>query len=402
MANADLNIKLSPELLLQQSQEMLSLKTEYESLFQNTLSDLQGVNSSWSEFLSNNFTAKIQSAQKSFSGVETMLQNGAYAASLAANGLSSIDSSLSKFISSAQLGLSSGGNATNFGSERLNKVIDMWLCTDELGKKEAKLAVKATADLVVDVIGIPYNVGKIGTNLLKGNYLGAISDLKGMVDSTVNTAQDAAALASLGIGRTTSLFSGNDKYRQLFYEEAAELQKTEGLTGAMESADMPDWAVNISKGMDVVGDTAGVIGKGVGFVGDVSEASKVFSSDILTKETKVGYAKDLIFSQLGFSNTDYSNGTVLGSMQNETGFLGNIKNIHDWTNGFFEKDMEGVLTSKVDITDIYKDSKETVENIIGLVTGDPTLVTDGLDSTTSKIADSLLGVRETVVPWTVR
>jgi uncharacterized protein YukE len=70
-------IELTPELLLEQSQEMASLCSAYENLFANVSSDLNGINGSWSDLLSNNFSVKIGSAQKLFSGALTMLRNSA-------------------------------------------------------------------------------------------------------------------------------------------------------------------------------------------------------------------------------------------------------------------------------------------------------------------------------------
>lgn len=87
-------LELTPELLLQQSQEMSSLKAEYEALLNAMVSDLKGINDSWSERLSSNFSAKIQSAQKSFSGVLTMLGNGSSAIYLAVKKLKEKDSQL--------------------------------------------------------------------------------------------------------------------------------------------------------------------------------------------------------------------------------------------------------------------------------------------------------------------
>ena len=51
-------LELTPELLVQQSQEMMTLKAQYETLFENLLKDLQGMNASWSPNLSNNFAGK--------------------------------------------------------------------------------------------------------------------------------------------------------------------------------------------------------------------------------------------------------------------------------------------------------------------------------------------------------
>ena len=69
--------ELTPELLLEQSQEMFSLCSAYENLFGSISSDLNGINGSWSDLLSNNFAGKIGSAQKTFSGALTMFHNSA-------------------------------------------------------------------------------------------------------------------------------------------------------------------------------------------------------------------------------------------------------------------------------------------------------------------------------------
>ena len=69
--------ELRPEVLMEQSKEMRTLSNAYESLFESVSSDLQGMNDYWSELLSNNFSGKISSAQKAFSGALVMLQNSA-------------------------------------------------------------------------------------------------------------------------------------------------------------------------------------------------------------------------------------------------------------------------------------------------------------------------------------
>lgn len=87
-------LEISPERLLQQSQQMLQLKMSYEDLMEKLLADITGINGSWSRLLANNFSAKIADAQKSFSGVADMLQNGASAAAMAAETLSQGDMTL--------------------------------------------------------------------------------------------------------------------------------------------------------------------------------------------------------------------------------------------------------------------------------------------------------------------
>jgi len=87
---SDLN-QLDTGLLLSQSQEMLSLKAAYESLFANITQDLQGINANWSSLLANNFAGKISSAQRSFTGALGMLQNSAGSAAMVANAFSEFD-----------------------------------------------------------------------------------------------------------------------------------------------------------------------------------------------------------------------------------------------------------------------------------------------------------------------
>ena len=57
-------VQLTPAQLLAQSQEMLSLQKDYESLFQETSTLLNQINGNWSANLANNFLGKITSAQK--------------------------------------------------------------------------------------------------------------------------------------------------------------------------------------------------------------------------------------------------------------------------------------------------------------------------------------------------
>ena len=69
--------ELTPELLLEQSQEMTSLCGDFENLFASISADLKGANDSWSDLLAHNFSGKINSAQKAFMGALTMMRNSA-------------------------------------------------------------------------------------------------------------------------------------------------------------------------------------------------------------------------------------------------------------------------------------------------------------------------------------
>lgn len=89
------NIKLTPEELLSQGEMMENLRNEYEQLFSGVSNILEQTNENWSENLAHNFSGKIASAQKSFSGIVDMLQFGADAAKNSATSFQSIDESLS-------------------------------------------------------------------------------------------------------------------------------------------------------------------------------------------------------------------------------------------------------------------------------------------------------------------
>lgn len=92
-------IQLTPAELLAQSQEMLSLQKEFETLFGQTKTLLDEVNQNWSSNLANNFAGKLISAQKSFANVVSMLEQGGNLAATSAQTFESMDSLLSKVMS---------------------------------------------------------------------------------------------------------------------------------------------------------------------------------------------------------------------------------------------------------------------------------------------------------------
>ena len=89
-------IQLTPAELLAQSQEMLSLQKEFESLFGQTNTLLNQVNQNWSANLANNFAGKLTSAQKGFANVIALLEQGGNMAATSAKTFESMDSLLSK------------------------------------------------------------------------------------------------------------------------------------------------------------------------------------------------------------------------------------------------------------------------------------------------------------------
>ena len=83
------DIRYTPEELEQQSVELTAIQTNFQDLFQQTTKAINGINDSWSENLSKNFSGKIQTAQNSFSSILNMLGNGAAAAKLGSTSESS-------------------------------------------------------------------------------------------------------------------------------------------------------------------------------------------------------------------------------------------------------------------------------------------------------------------------
>ena len=96
-------IQLTPAELLAQSQEMLALQKEFEDLFKNTGTILGQVNSNWSEVLANNFMGKLQSAQKAFSQITSMLGQGGNLAATSAHTFESMDDLLAKNVAGGLL-----------------------------------------------------------------------------------------------------------------------------------------------------------------------------------------------------------------------------------------------------------------------------------------------------------
>ena len=106
-------IQLTPQELLSQSQEMLSLQKEFETLFGQSQTLLNQVNDNWSANLANNFSGKLLSAQKGFRQITSMLEAGGNLAAESAKSYESVDALLAKQISgdSPLASLFGGGGA---------------------------------------------------------------------------------------------------------------------------------------------------------------------------------------------------------------------------------------------------------------------------------------------------
>lgn len=89
-------ILLTPDELKAQAAEMKALKSEYESLFAGVSGVLKKANNNWSTNIANNFAGKINSVQKNFNYITTLLENGANIAITSASTFENVDSILAK------------------------------------------------------------------------------------------------------------------------------------------------------------------------------------------------------------------------------------------------------------------------------------------------------------------
>lgn len=89
-------IQLTPAVLESQAKELENIESDLLSLFSGVSSELTKINTNWSPNLSNNFSGKITSAQKTFNTLCTDLKKGAAVARTSATTYASVDSELAK------------------------------------------------------------------------------------------------------------------------------------------------------------------------------------------------------------------------------------------------------------------------------------------------------------------
>lgn len=125
-------IELTPAELLTQSNELNILAQRYESLFSGVSSVLNNANTGWSDFLSNNFEGKINSAQKGFSGIVNALMKGSEVAHTSATSFESVDTLLAKLNLGESTAAAVIGSMISNGGTNNEEYIGFW---DELRKK---------------------------------------------------------------------------------------------------------------------------------------------------------------------------------------------------------------------------------------------------------------------------
>jgi len=248
------HIQLTPEELIAQSERMMGLKEQYNTLFQDINGILNTINTSWSENLSNNFSGKLSSAQKSFEKITDLLQIGSDTARNSASGFQSIDqvlatSDLSKFLegfgkssgSSGAVQKGSSGRTHSGGSGKSFKVFDLSaLAQGGFGKGQAekfkqwvydasegtifdpesdisKWINGATVAVFEDAVDSDFFkrtneiAGKVSDAAEDGNYIKAAAiGAVGVVETTVNATVDVVLDKGLGaIGKTIKKLGGD-------------------------------------------------------------------------------------------------------------------------------------------------------------------------------------------------
>lgn len=101
------DIRVTPESLMAQSQQLATAQTDFESLFSSLTNVLSNLNNEWSAVIARNFAGKIESAQKACSGIVEMMGNGSNAAKLsslilAGGGGNTINGTLDKLMQYAE------------------------------------------------------------------------------------------------------------------------------------------------------------------------------------------------------------------------------------------------------------------------------------------------------------
>lgn len=180
--------KINVEQLTEQSNQLKSLKEEYNAMFANVTSILNEMNEGWSENLSNNFSTKIASAQKGFAKIIEMLECGEFVAKEAAQSYEDVNNVMARTIAGPLGEIFKQATGYEFG-DVVNAVLDpetwknVWedmKTTDawrrwvdgftSVGDTYGDLAALETATLGTTVLstasGVIDGIGNVVTNVL--------------------------------------------------------------------------------------------------------------------------------------------------------------------------------------------------------------------------------------------
>lgn len=229
---------------------------------------------------------------------------------------------------------------------------------------------KATLEMGGDVYSFAKNMTGLTKAFVTGNYVDVTANTWGLINNVYAFGADGVAIAEVGIGKALTSITGDEYYQEAFEERAEKDRKIDGFTDVLKSDQSPKWMQEIGKYTDILDKAAAgkkLYDAGEGFVKDAHEMEKVFTSEQLTNETKLSYAKDVILKNMGFSNTDYSNDTLLGQEKNQLGFFDNIKNLYDWGIAAGKGEGDKVFQDKFGLTKFGKDADEFFEDTTKMI-----------------------------------
>ncbi len=386
--------ELNPELLLEQSQEMMNLHASYESLFSNITSDLQGVNSSWSDLLSNNFSGKISSAQKSFVGALKMLQNSANKSNYVAETALQFDAawatrfsgSSSSFFSSKMVWDYLKSSMMDSAKDSIQDFRGFLSDVEALKEKingELSSSQEAWLKLIGSKIGGAIKPIKeikdpiaIATKIMEGDYMGALEELG---ENGVKAAVKIIAEDIQGVIIDSSDVSKYAKYVINLTENTAEGVTEFCLDPSFENFGKIVWNITAQPILDTAGSEIEKYVKlipgiseyyydecGAEDIGDVANiALGDFYGLITGDEDMKQYASTYYEEQGGLWEGLYNGGKEIVSFVKDSGGIGNaVKNFYETAS----EDFGGSANYMAENAKIlFNEGKEHVNNISDFV-----------------------------------
>ncbi len=372
-------IELDPQLLLEQSQQMNSIYGAFESLFSGLLSDLKGLNSSWSDMLSNNFTGKITAAQKSFMGSMGMIKISSDSTKSVAEAMLGISANASKYSgtfsdSSAKMsdmlssGLAQAFNSFSTGSKAFSDGVIKDITTVSKDAREmmsnSNLApwqeefLKDGVKKGYETLLGEYKVlGKLTETVINGDP-NEVNEVYRQLSETIGGegVKEFAKLAAEKYGIEESEALKYAAYGINLTKDASSSITELVLDPSLEKVNKVAWNITAQPILDTAGDTIEKVIKHCPGISDYYEANG--GTDLgSAAQTALGDFYGLVTgddSMKEYASQYYeNNGGVFEGMWN------GVKDVVDYT-----KDSGGIIKGAVNYTETaVKDLKGTVENI---------------------------------------
>ena len=198
---------------------------------------------------------------------------------------------------------------------------------DMLSERAKQVAADAGWGLIGDALGFLCDMGGFVANVATGDFIGAAADGWGMINNMFAFASDLSALGAMGLGWTWSAITGDNYAMSYCLEEAEKLQDNDGLADVIRDEGW-DGVADVVSGIDTLAGGYQLFEGVKGFGKGVKEAHTILHSDVLSDGWKLGYVKDLLIKNTGFSFTDYGD-----PLKNQESIFKNINNVYKWVTG---------------------------------------------------------------------